>query len=269
MKLENRILNTFLEISKQSILLVDEWRKGSKKILAKINVNGQADIVTKLDYQIEKNAEKILNKRFPTFNFIGEEGFNSNYKLFNHDYIAMDPIDGTRSFVEGSKDWSISLCAVIGNLPCVALLNIPDKSLLVTAIKGQGLKLNGKTTCFNKTTSTYKISVSPRQTVNVNKTLVNSKYKPTPISALTPKIGAIINNEIDCAIYYPETGKSASIWDYAAANFLITEGGGTMKSFNGRDLPYQGTGVIHKKGWIAAKNEKIFNHIKNCVNHKL
>jgi len=265
MNLEEHILEVFLDIAKQSVVFVDEWRHGNKDILTKINVNGQSDVFTTLDCRIEENANSVLSKIFPKFKFIGEESFSGNYEMFKHNYFIMDPIDGTRPFTEGSSDWSISLCAVIDGEPKVGILVLSDKSLTITTIKGRGLKLNDKQVDLTKLTLNSKIGVSPRQLEIVNATLNKSKFIPNQISALIPKIGAIISGEIDGAIYYPEVGKSASIWDYAAANFLIGEGGGVMKSFTGQNLPYKGVEVIHKDGWIAAKNSTIFDEIKSYI----
>jgi len=269
MSLEEQILDSFLEITKQSIIFVHEWRQDNKDILTKININGQSDVVTLLDYRIEDNAKNKLNTIFPDFKFVGEESFNRDYNVFKQNYFVMDPIDGTRPFTEGSSDWSISLCAVIDGEPKVGILVLPDKSLTITAIKGLGLKINDTQVDLINQTLNSKIGVSPRQIEKVNATLNKSKFIPNSMSALTTKIGAIISGEIDGAIYYPEIGKSASIWDYAAANFLIHEGGGVMKSFTGQNLPYKGIEVIHKDGWIAAKNSSIFDEIKSCIDIEL
>lgn len=269
MKLEEQILNSFLGIANQSVVFVNEWRMGNKEILTKINVNGQSDVVTALDCRIEENAKNKLNKTFPDFKFVGEEGFSGDYEIFKHNYFVMDPIDGTKPFTEGSSDWSISLCAIVNGNPVVGILVLPDKSLTITAIKGCGLILNGKQVNLTKLAPNSKIGVSPRQLEKVSATLNESQFTPKLISALTPKIGAIICNKIDGAIYYPEVGKSASIWDYAAANFLISEGGGVMKSITGEKLSYKGVGVIHKNGWIAAKNIIIYNKIKKYIDGRL
>lgn len=269
MIIEEQILDSFLEIANQSVSFVYEWRQGNKDILTKININGQSDVVTELDCRIENNAKDKLSIVFPDFKFVGEEGFSGDYEAFKQNYFVMDPIDGTRPFTEGSDDWSISLCAVIDGEPKVGILLLPDKNLTITAIKGCGLKINGRLVDLSNQTLNSKIGVSPRQLEKVNATLNKSKFIPNPISALTPKIGAIICGEIDGAIYYPEIGKSASIWDFAAANFLICEGGGIMKSFSGQNLPYKGIGVIHKDGWIAAKNNTIFDEIKSYIDIEL
>lgn len=258
------ILNSFVEISNKSIDLVSKWRQGSQKIMSKVNVNGQADVVTELDCQIEMNAKELLNIRFPNFEFIGEEGFKGNFEVFDHDYFIIDPIDGTKPFVGGSKDWGISICCVIGGIPTVALLNIPDKNLNITGISGKGIRINDEPYKISGNVN-REIGVSPRQVSLVEDCFLDSDFVLKKMSALTPKVAAVISGDVDAALYFPESGKSASIWDYAAACFLLQEAGGTMRSFQGSPLPYSGNNVIHKDGWIAAKSDIVFQKVKSFI----
>jgi len=264
------ILNVFLEIATESDHLVDKWRSGNKQILTKININGVSDVVTELDLQIEENAKKILHKSYPRINFVGEETFKGDYSVFNGDYFIMDPIDGTRPFINGSDEWSISLCVVSETEPMSGLLYLPDKKIMLTAIKGQGTKFNGSILSLGKDSNQEQyLGISPHQTLIHQKYMEKSLLKPVSISALTPKITAILREQVSAAIYYPEEGKSALLWDYAAANLLIREAGGVMKSLTGDIMPYNTNKIIHKDGWIAAKNNSLFEEIKNRVNIKL
>lgn len=268
MNLYQDILNSFIKISNDSVGFVDVWRQGKKEVLTKINVNNQIDVVTELDCQIEIKAKEVLNKIFPDFEFIGEEGFKGDFDIFDHNYFIIDPIDGTKPFVDGSKDWGISICAVIDGVPSVALLNIPDKHLLITGVIDEEVKLNGQPVKTDKS-SNQKIAISPRQLKMVEECFKDTAYIPQEISALTPKVAAVISGETEAALYFPENGKSASIWDYAAGCFLLKQAGGTMSSITGDELPYSGDGVIHKDGWIASRSVKTYSDIKKLVKIKL
>ncbi len=268
MSLYQDILKLFMRISNESIGFVDAWRRGKKDILIKINVNNQIDVVTELDYQIERNAKKNLNKHYPEFEFVGEEGFKGNFEIFDQNYFIIDPIDGTKAFVKGSKDWGISICAVIDGVPSIALLNIPDKHLLITGIKNEKVCLNGIPIEI-KTTVNQKVAISPRQLTMVEKCFKKTSYVPQEMSALTPKVAAVMTGDVEAALYFPENGKSASIWDYAAACFLLEEAGGVMKSFDGNNLPYSGEGTIYRGGWIASRSDKTYSDIKKLVEIKL
>lgn len=267
MNLSERVLASFRDISQQSLDFVKEWRLGRREILIKTNVNGRSDIVTDLDHRIEQNAKVILSKRFPSFGFVGEESFDGWFGVFDHDYFVIDPIDGTRPFVDGGRDWGISICAVMNGIPTVALLHIPDKNLLITGTAGCGIKINGRKVRKIATSGSadLKIGISPRQVDIATRTLIDPTITSFGMSALIPKVAAVISGEIDAAVYYPEAGKSASIWDYAAANFLINEGGGEMRSLDGQSLPYCGEGVVHRKGWVAANSPVVYGRIRSLV----
>ncbi len=44
--------------------------------------------MTELDFQIEQNAKEVLNREFPNFEFVGEEGFKGGYDIFNNNYFC-------------------------------------------------------------------------------------------------------------------------------------------------------------------------------------
>lgn len=81
--------------------------------------------------------------------------------------------------------------------------------------------------------------------------LQRSEFKPIPVSTLTIKIVSILLGRVDAGIYFPQEGKSANIWDYAAAILLLEEFGGKMTSLDGSLMPFGGQRIIHRDGWLA------------------
>jgi 3'-phosphoadenosine 5'-phosphosulfate (PAPS) 3'-phosphatase len=103
-----------------------------------------------------------------------------------------------------------------------------------------------------------KIAVSPNQISSKQfKGILDKNFLNfTTIPHFTPKILAIINGEVNAAIYLPQTGKYASLWDYAAASLVLHELGGKLKSMSGKDMNFSGNRVIHTDGWIATDSSK-------------
>ena len=56
---------------------------------------------------------------------------------------VVDPIDGTRAFLEQRPDWTISVALVEGERPAVAALYAPVTDELYLAAQGEGATLNG------------------------------------------------------------------------------------------------------------------------------
>lgn len=247
------ILARFNEINQAAISAINQWRLGQKEIIDKVNINGAHDVVTGVDIAIEDITNETFSGIAPVF---GEENFKSDFSLVEKPlYIVVDPIDGTKEFVKGSDEWSISLCAVQNGEPIIASIFMPDKHQHFTATKGKGLRLNGS--ILQPSDSIRKrIAVSPRQIKDprIIEYITKSGLDPLEVSALTPKICAILRGEVNAAAYFPQQGQSAALWDYAAGVLLIQESGGKITSICGSDLPFRGSDIIHKKGWLATRN---------------
>jgi len=249
------------------LVLINEWRKGKKLIESKINVNGVRNAVTSVDYGIEKFASIKLNKFDSNIGIFGEESFQNDFSITHKSqYFVIDPIDGTNQFINNDSDWSISLCYVENGKPTVASIFMPDKNICVTAIKNKGFCINGvkNNICID---FSKKIGISPRQIKKQKYISMVDKtgLEPIHISSLTPKICCIVTGEVDAAVYFPQHGQSASLWDYAAAVLIIQEAGGKIISLSGRELPFSGIDVIHKDGWLATKSLEVYKNLIDCL----
>ena len=52
--------------------------------------------------------------------------------------FAVDPIDGTRGFIEGDDRWCVSLAVVRDGRPVAAALYAPARGEFYTAVGGEG-----------------------------------------------------------------------------------------------------------------------------------
>lgn len=267
----NDVLNKFSEINNFSLGVVNKWREGRRLVHNKTNCLGDINPVTDIDYKIEDFAIGLLKRFASNIPIFGEETCNNvNFIINERSYFVIDPIDGTNQLVNGSNEWSVSICLVENGEPTVASIYMPDDNLWFTAIKGQGSLINGGHIFLEKK-PIYEIGVSPRQIkdVSVGKFVKSCGFKEIEIGSLTPKIGAILQGGIDAAVYFPGEKKIAVIWDYAAAVLLIKESGGIMTSLDGKELSFFGSGVIHKDGWLAAKSVDIYNKLLFCFNKRI
>ena len=79
-----------------------------------IKYKNGADLVTSVDIEAEKELKKNLLKIIPSSNFIGEEEYALNDKIINQyneeNYCwTVDPIDGTKNFVNGKDRFAIMI----------------------------------------------------------------------------------------------------------------------------------------------------------------
>ncbi|KAK7998088.1 rheb small monomeric GTPase RhbA [Apiospora arundinis] len=88
------------------------------------------DIVTETDKAVETLVSGQLQKKYPSFDFMGEETYKPGQKLTASPTFIVDPIDGTTNFVHGFPSACISLGLAVDRTPTIGVL--------YTAIRGHG-----------------------------------------------------------------------------------------------------------------------------------
>jgi fructose-1,6-bisphosphatase/inositol monophosphatase family enzyme len=235
----------------------------------KTKASGGREIVTEVDMEVEEICIKFLSSFFPEIPVLAEEHYEKGDSIPQNGWVfIIDPIDGTREFTRGSNEWSISLSAVNNLTPQVGMLLMPHRRLRLSACRGKGVTINGKTTQSKGHRKGMKrIAVSPRQIQipELRARIQRSGFKPIPIATLTIKIVSILFGRVDAGVYFPQEGTSASIWDYAAAILLLEEFGGKMTSLDGSAMPFDSQTIIHRKGWLATNRFCDHNELLMCL----
>ena len=100
--------------------------------------------VTKADFEADEKIKDILTSFYPDFGWLSEETKDSSERL-NKEYVwIIDPIDGTKEFIEGIPNFSISIGLVQNSLPILGVLYNPATEEIFYAKKNQGAYYNNK-----------------------------------------------------------------------------------------------------------------------------
>lgn len=258
MENEKKILETFHALAN----VLETYFSFERQVMAtasfKTGASGSKEIVTEVDKEVEEICIKFLSSFFPEIPVLAEEHYEKGNTLPNEGWVfIIDPIDGTAEFSKGSHEWSISFSAVRNLKSFVGMLFMPQDNLRLSARRGEGVICNGEVLpAKTQSGDIRKIAVSPRQ-IQVSEfmsKIQKSGLKPVPVSTLTIKIVSILMGKVDAGIYFPQEGKSANIWDYAAAILLLEEFGGKMTSLDGSTMPFGGQRIIHREGWLATNS---------------
>ena len=100
--------------------------------------------VTEADLAVDSLLRKELTAQRPDYGWLSEETPDSADRLDRARVFIVDPIDGTRSFIDGSATWAHSLAVAEHGQITAAVVFLPLKDKLYTAAAGQGAFLNGK-----------------------------------------------------------------------------------------------------------------------------
>ena len=140
------------EFVKFANFLADESSKIiTKYFRTKININKKEDStpVTIADQNTELKIRELISSKYPSHGILGEEYEQINTKA---EFMwVIDPIDGTRSFIAGHKDFGTLIALLHNNKPILGIINCPAHNERWVGIKDH------HTTCNNIKVSTSSI----------------------------------------------------------------------------------------------------------------
>ncbi|MFN2187938.1 MAG: inositol monophosphatase family protein, partial [Candidatus Promineifilaceae bacterium] len=100
--------------------------------------------VTDADLAADSILKEGLMKLLPEAGWLSEETADSDSRLTKASCWVVDPLDGTKEFVLGIPEFTISTALVQDGLPIMAVILNPVTSEIFTALRGQGSKYMGK-----------------------------------------------------------------------------------------------------------------------------
>lgn len=154
----------------------------------------------------------------------------------------VDPIDGTRAFISGRPDWTISVALVEHDRPVLAALYAPVTEEMFLALRGEGATLNGAAITANAGGSLAQAKVAgPKRYLDRLENLSPNILPQPKVHSLALRLTRVAHGGLDAAI----ASSGSHDWDLAAADLLVHEAGGVMTDFNGSPLRYNQPHVRH------------------------
>ncbi|NUM88671.1 MAG: inositol monophosphatase, partial [Bdellovibrionales bacterium] len=148
--------NDLLKIEKQAVKVAEEAGKVLLRYYRKnrlqVREKAKASLVTQADVNSEKLIQRRLQKLYPDFIFLGEEGGQGVGDAETTPMWHVDPLDGTTNFVHGFPMFCVSIGLAVGNQPVVGVIHIPTLGETFHGSRGNGARLNGKPMRVSKRT---------------------------------------------------------------------------------------------------------------------
>ncbi len=196
--------------------------------------DGGAGPVTEADLAVDAMLRTELMASRPAYAWLSEETEDTPERLDADTVFIVDPIDGTRAFIEGSRTWSHSLAIAKGGVVTAAVVYLPMRDKLYAAAQGKGATLNGA-----------RVRVSENAlngaTMLANKWNMNAEYwraEVPPVerhfrSSIAYRMALIAEGKFDAML----TLRDSWEWDIAAGDLLIREAMGEVT--DRRNIPLQ------------------------------
>ena len=232
-------------------------------------------LVTLADTEINSYLIEQVKAHYPTHAVLGEEeSYSPESSSSNQENTGCrpqacwvcDPVDGTANFARGIPLFAFSLALVIDNVTVLGVAYDPVLKNLYSAIKGQGAFKNGK-----KFTTKQRALDDPRAfgshsaRVTIGPFIAElSKHLPTKwytaYCAIVPELVKVAEGEITFAasIY---ARKADYFIDIAAVQLIVTEAGGRITDFAGKEIP-----PFSKISGLVASNGLVHDEVLRACN---
>jgi myo-inositol-1(or 4)-monophosphatase len=197
-----------------------------------------SDFVTRVDRESEAVIVEEIRARFPGHSFLAEESFRDD-ETGGFRWI-IDPLDGTTNFIHTYPVFSVSIALQQGGDTILGVVFDPMRDEIFTARKHGGAFLNGRPIAVSSVDALQSALVTTgfpfraKGMIDHYLTLFRSVF--TQVSDLRRAGSAALDlaylacGRCDC---FFEIGLSP--WDIAAGGLLISEAGGIITDFAGRN----------------------------------
>ena len=147
----------------------------------------------------------------------------------------VDPIDGTRAYIAGFPDWTISVALVEDGRPRLAALYAPVTEEMFLGIAGAGATRNGVRMAASSGAELSGAKLAGPKSFLERVAGLSPNTLPQPkVHSLALRLTRVAHGDLDVAFASP----GSHDWDLAAADLLVHEAGGAMTDLTGRPLRY-------------------------------
>jgi len=240
------------DLSKQAKLLADTVREAGARALSMFRtelkswVKDVSSPVSEADIAINEFIEQRLRIAEPDYGWLSEESTDAEARLAKSRVWVIDPIDGTRAFLAGRNDWSVSAALVEDGMPLIGAVFAPATDEFFFAVKNQGATLNGVTISADAGAN-FDTARMAGPAFLIERVFPSSQHLAgRKIGSLALRLCRVAQGAIDVAFV---SGNSRD-WDLAGADLIVHEAAGRMTTLTGESIVYNQADVRH--GVLAA-----------------
>ena len=107
-------------------------------------MKGGTSPVSEADYAVDRFLRETLTAARPDYGWLSEETADSAGRLAASRTFVVDPIDGTRAFLDGRSTWCVSIAVVEDGHPLAGVLDCPATGEIFSASAGKGACKDGR-----------------------------------------------------------------------------------------------------------------------------
>ncbi len=250
-------MNKELESAKQLALaagdiLLSYYHEGTS-----VDWKAPGDPVTVADRQASNFIVGNLKREFPDYAILCEEEPDDLVRLERSHVWMIDPMDGTREFIEHRDEFAVQIGLAVEGTPVLGAVYQPTTRKLYYAAEGLGAFL------LEADDPPTRLHVSPEQIASRLIIAESRSHRSARVKAIRErlriqesiltgsvglKIGAVCEGR---AHLYVHTGPRTHLWDTCGPEAILREAGGRMSDVHNALLRYNTPEVRNLHGIVA------------------
>lgn len=215
---------------------------------------GDRSPVTRADHEADREIRRRVRAAFPADGWLSEETVDSVARLGAQRVWVVDPMDGTKEFVDRIPEFCVSIALIEAGRPVVGVVYNPTLDDLFWAVRGAG--------AWRRDESGDDRRLQMRSTPRLaDATVLSSRsetkrgewsefrgvFRARPMGSIAGKLASLAAGEADAS--FTLTPKNE--WDICAGALLVEEAGGRVTTLAGTPVRFnQATTLL--QGLVAS-----------------
>jgi len=221
-----------------------------------VDTKADASPVTQADRDANAAILEILAAAFPADAILSEETPDTDARLTSRRVWIVDPLDGTKDFVNRSGEFAVHVGLAVDGAPVVGAVDLPMAGVTYAASRGHGAwRVEGerRTRVHVGTTaelSALRIGTSRAYpSAALVKFLDEQRIASRVAMGASTKLVAVAAGELDAVI---NLGSGECEWDTCAPEIIVREAGGVYTDATGAAFRYNLPDPNHHRGSICS-----------------
>jgi 3'(2'), 5'-bisphosphate nucleotidase len=259
------------ELARQAGAVLLEHYYSPFLVEQKVNALDELEEVTAADREANELIVGRLQKEFPNDGILAEESIDSEHRLEKDRVWLIDPIDGTKNFINRDGDFAVQIGLAVAGESVLGVVYQPVRAVLYRAARkgGAWIETGDNTTArlsvSNLTRPGEMVLASSRshRSPRMERVVRAFGFKDeTRRGSVGVKIGLIAEQQADLYLHLSPGTKQ---WDTCGPEAILTEAGGRLTDLFGQSLRYNGVRIDNRNGIVAtngAAHEMVIENLK-------
>ncbi|OHV75855.1 3'(2'),5'-bisphosphate nucleotidase CysQ [Rhizobium sp. LCM 4573] len=213
--------------------------------------------VSAADFAANDRLQSLLLKARPNYGWLSEETDDDAARLSCETLFVIDPIDGTRAFINGEKTWCVSVAVVHRGRPVAGVLVAPALEEEFSAVRNGPALKNGEPIAVSEPRSGEPLSIAAAEEMvkKLEQDFRRQIHRIRHVPSLAYRLAMVAEGRIDGTI----VRRNSHDWDLVAADLILERAGGRLVDLDDRPLVYNREAVTH--GMLCAGAEHALDRL--------